>query len=121
MSKQLFEKILVHSMRKWKPGIDQDLIEKFIWPHAASTFTNANGFEKTHLIVHDSYTCIHFKDKQPPDSHRPFPTRRIEDPKTINFVGQNIGKLSENGISLEEHGTCPLICRPKDHPDWILC
>jgi hypothetical protein len=121
MSKELFEKILVHSMRKWKMGIDQDLIEQFIWPHASSKFTNANGFEQTDLIVHDSYTCIHFKDKQPPDSQRPFPTRRSEDSKKISFVGQHVRESSDHGISLEEHGTCPLICRPKEHPDWILC
>ena len=121
MFREIFEKLLVHSMRKWKTGIDQHLIEKFLWPHASSAFTNSNGFEKSDLIVHDSYTCIHFKDKEPPDSHRPFPTRRNEDPSKINFISQCVGERSEHQISLEEHGTCPLICRPKEHPDWILC
>ena len=86
--KDLFEKMLVHSMRKWKTGMDQDLVEKFLWPHISSLFTNTNGKEQTSLIVHDSYSCIHFKDKQPPEAHRPFPTRRKENTNSVNFVGQ---------------------------------
>ena len=119
--KELFDKMLVHSIRKWKTGLDQDLVEKFIWPHISSLFTYMDGKERTSLIVHDSYSCIHFKDKQPPEAHRPFPTRRQENTNSVNFVGQINGKLGENRISLEEHGTCPMICRPHDHPDWILC
>ena len=119
--KELFEKMLVHSMRKWKSGLDQDLVEKFIWPHISSAVTDVNGKGRSSLLVHDSYSCIHFKDKQPPDVHRPFPTRRNENTINVNFVGQIVGKTGENRITLDEHGTCPMICRPQEHPDWILC
>ena len=119
--KELFEKMLVRSMRKWKKGLDQDMIEKVMWQLIASPVTDANGLEQTNLIVHDSYTCTHFKDKQPPEAHRSFPTRRKEDSYKLNFVGQGYGENHENQISLEEHGTCPMICRPQQHPDWILC
>ena len=113
--------MLVHSMRKWKNGLDQDLAEKFIWPYISSPSSDLNEKAMASLIVHDSYSCIHFKDKQPPEVHRPFPTRRSEHSINVNFVGQAVGKMGENRITLDEHGTCPMICRPQEHPDWILC
>ena len=113
--------MLVNSIRKWKKGLDQDLLGKIIWPYASSEFSDVNGAEQTNLVVHDSYTCIHFKDKQPPEAHRSFPTKRTENANRGNFVGQRMGKDPEHRISLEEHGTCPMICRPQQHPDWILC
>ena len=119
--KASFDKILITSARKWKNGLDQDMLKKIIWPQVSSTFSDVIISEKTSLVVHDSYTCIHFKDKQPPGAHRPFPTRRNEDTNEISFVGQRIGKNAEQSISLEQHGTCPMLCRPREHPDWILC
>ena len=119
--KGIFEKILVHSMRKWKKDLDQNLAQKFIWPYISSPSSDISGKSRASLIVHDSYSCIHFKDKQPPEVHRPFPTRRNENSITVNFVGQVVGKTGENRITLDEHGTCPMICRPQEHPDWILC
>ena len=117
----MFDKILVNSMRKWKHGLDERLIDKFVWPYIVSSHKENGASEHSDLMAHDSYTCIHFKDKQPAEAHRPFPTRRNQDSNKLNFVGQRVGKYPENGISLEKHGTCPMICRPKEHPDWILC
>ena len=122
MLKGLYDKMLIDSMRKWKKGLDQALLEKVIWPYVSSENSDINDAVGTKLIVHDSYTCVHFKDKQPPASHRAFPTKRYEDKRQgLNFVGQHIGDSAEKSVSLEEYGTCPMICRPKEHPDWILC
>ena len=91
----------------WRKGLDQEALHHMVWPYA-----------QLDMIAHDSYLCHHYPSKL---GNRPWPTQRISghgftEPKNLNFVGSNGGK-----ISLKQHGECPKRCRPKDHVDWLLC
>ena len=69
---------------------------RYIWP-----------WVKEYSMSHDSYFCEDFPNT------RPFPVKRKEK-QPNNYVGAG----SDDHIVTEE---CPLACRPKNHPDWILC
>ena len=56
---------------------------------------------------HDSYFCEKFPNT------RPFPVQRKKK-QPDNYAGAG----SQPHIVTEE---CPLVCRPKNHPDWVLC
>ena len=91
---------------RWQKGLDQSALHAVVWPHA-----------RVDMVAHDSYLCHHYSSPL----NRPWPTKRISGqnftmPSVDNFVGSNGGK-----ISLQNHGPCPVECRPKNHEDWILC
>ena len=69
---------------------------RYIWP-----------WVKEYSMNHDSYFCEDFPNT------RPFPVKRKEK-QPNNYAGAG----SDDHIVTEE---CPLACRPKNHPDWILC
>ena len=73
---------------------------RYVWPWA-----------KKLALSHDSYTCSRFSRTTA------FPTRRVAG--LGNFVGSVVSLNSS--IGLDEHGICPVKCRPKDHQDWLYC
>ena len=76
--------------------IKQNIFFRYIWP-----------WGKWNAISHDSYTCQKFPRTQA------FPTqRKLEN---NNFVASVI---ADNSMLQK---TCPIKCRPKDHPDWEYC
>ena len=104
--KKMFEAMLDYVKLKWFKGLDQNALHAVVWPEAQKD-----------MVAHDSYLCHHFAS----DFNRPWPTQRISGPdfsapEVLNFVGSNGGK-----ITLANHGECPKQCRPKNHPDWLLC
>ncbi len=101
-----FEQMLDFVQFKWTKGLDQGALHKIVWPVA-----------KTDMTAHDSYLCLQYSNK----FNRPWPTQRIagpdfSEPNVLNFVGSNGGK-----ITMQNHGACPVECRPQDHQDWLLC
>ena len=64
---------------------------------------------KFNSTQHDSYFCESFKNLT-----IPFPTERVGN----CFVGGTSWACFGTNRSLS---TCPLECRPKDHPDWTSC
>ena len=69
---------------------------RYLWP-----------WGKWNAISHDSYTCQKFPRTQA------FPTQRKMEKN--NFVASVI---ADNDMLKK---TCPLKCRPKNHPDWEYC
>lgn len=64
---------------------------------------------KEHTLVHDSFNCRRIV------GDKPWPTQRVGN----CYVGSDV-ECDENG-RIEENFTCPIKCRPKEHPDWISC
>ncbi|CAF0859647.1 unnamed protein product [Brachionus calyciflorus] len=56
--------------------------------------------------IHDSFLCKTFSDS------KPFPSQRIGD----CFIGK-VGACNETN----SFRTCPIDCRPKNHPEWETC
>lgn len=79
---------------------DQPTLWKAMWPQI-----------KDNVMAHDSFTCNGFKGS------KPFPTKRDGE----NFVGMQGYKTNYKLKGIKLKGTCPIICRPKDHQDWELC
>lgn len=78
-------------------GADQGLLRDHVW----------RAFEgPKNTMQHDAYHC------EKHSGSLPWPTQRPN--TTWNFVG---GHLDINRIRKE----CPMACRPKLHPDWLLC
>jgi len=90
----------VHDPLFWAPkeayGADQGFLKRYLWP-----------WGKWNAISHDSYTCQKFPRTQA------FPTQRKMEKN--NFVASVI---ADNDMLKK---TCPLKCRPKNHPDWEYC
>ena len=104
-ARMFLEKILDRSViTRYGGRGDQSFLGEHIWPHIQND-----------LIAHDSYLC-----KKPYGTNsRPWPTRRppLND-SGVCFVGCVRPCCPFNKFPL---GECPLECRPKDHPDWIMC
>ncbi|XP_064091245.1 uncharacterized protein LOC135204922 [Macrobrachium nipponense] len=80
---------------------DQRLLRRILWPQI-----------RNRTMVHDSYTC-RAKLFQGQGSARPFPTRR----EGRNYTGYGKTKLETTKLLR----TCPMVCRPRSHKDWLLC
>lgn len=76
---------------------DQALLEKYLWPLLAPL-----------ALQHDSYQCQRFAK-----SHA-WPSQRAEN-EPNNYVG---APVALNGLLNQ---SCPIKCRPKQHPEWTLC
>lgn len=105
-NKELFKSILDYVKFQHFKGLDQNALHAVLWPQA-----------KKDMVAHDSYLCLQYPTK----FNRPWPSQRLSGPnftmpQSENFVGANGGR-----ISLQNHGACPLQCRPQNHQDWILC
>ncbi|XP_027224741.2 uncharacterized protein [Penaeus vannamei] len=91
---------MFNSPRNLDKAYDQRLLLNIVWPVV-----------KNDVLNHDSYTCLH-------PSHinaTPFPTKR-EDNK---YCGWGISKgTARRKLSKK---SCPIACRPKEHPDWTKC
>ena len=78
---------------KNRPGSDQYFLSDYVWPQI-----------KADSIVHDSFNCFKLNGS-------PFPTQRVGN----CFVG--CSHCDPNGTFFK----CPIVCRPKNHSDWIYC
>lgn len=58
--------------------------------------------------IHDSYSCLIFRDS------KPFPSQR----KVNDFIGSIVSSGDIPSFQISE---CPRECRPNDHQDWIFC
>ena len=98
-----FSKMCDNSTFASPKGTDQVMLERFLWATL-----------RTDLVTHGSYNC-HLFGK---DHVRPFPTRRKEKDVYRNYVGSD---GHDYDVTLSKFGPCPEKCRPKEHPDWLLC
>lgn len=92
MQSRLVDKF--NSNRNNRKGLDQEFLEQHVW-HLL------NG----RSIEHDSFGCRGHENA--------WPTRR----QGNCFVGSP----SECDKNKSDFYTCPIKCRPRDHPDWSYC
>ena len=115
----LGRKMIFESGRNNDNGYDQKLLMSVLWPEAEQDFVSLSKRSLAYeyieeltnsscdlQLVHASFHC----DKFVGGETRAFPTRR----KHGFWLGSG---TRHPPIS----ATCPLQCRPKEHPDWTTC
>ena len=96
-------------MKTYSRAGDQLFLKHYIWPLA-----------RHDSLIHDSYSCFWSRYISRTDT-RPFPSKRQYPSCFVGCPKPCCTEEIKESIDFSRYKQCPLICRPKEHQDWLFC